>query len=268
MIDNLGDRMKGQYEDRTRMKLPRRTYTVIRIDGKAFHTYTKTLQKPFDSQLIHCLNEAALAFCRSVQGVKLGYVQSDEMSFLLTDFDDIRTDAWFDGNIQKMASVSASIVTAAFANEVAALRAKQTVEDLTFGHNAPRSKLAAITYFPTFDARVFTIPDRTEVENYFIWRQKDAIRNAIQSVAQAHFSAKQLEGVSCQSTVNMLHRNGVYITELSNDIRYGRLLRRRGFGYHDDDTDEWYVRSCTDFVCNRSQMAELIPSYPETQAVL
>jgi len=114
MKDQLGDRMKSFYEDRTRTSLPRRTFTIIRIDGKAFHTYTRGLTRPFDQGLIDDMNETTKFLCESIQGAKFGYVQSDEISILLTDFEKTTTDAWFDGNIQKMASISASMATAKF----------------------------------------------------------------------------------------------------------------------------------------------------------
>lgn len=174
MKDSLGDRMKGQYENRTRFSLPRRTYTIIRCDGKAFHTFTRHCQKPYDMNLVLAMDAAMLALVREAQGVAFAYVQSDEISVLLTDFAINTTEAWFDGNVQKIVSVAASVATAAFN---AAYAGSQTAS----AH---------------FDARVFTIPDRVEVENYFIWRQQDATRNSISGLAQAHFSQKQLHGVN------------------------------------------------------------------------
>jgi tRNA(His) 5'-end guanylyltransferase len=170
--DALGDRIKGQYENRTRVMLPRRTYTIIRVDGKAFHTFTRHCEKPNDSKLASALDIAALALCEEAQGACFAYVQSDEISVLLTDFAKPTTDAWFDGNLQKIASVSASVVTATFAEEY------------------PGRGRAL------FDARVFVIPDPVEVENYFIWRQQDATRNSIQGLAQAHFSPSQCHGLN------------------------------------------------------------------------
>ena len=113
MQDNLGDRMKG-YENITRYHLPRRTYSMLRIDGKAFKTFTRGLKKPFDDGFINDMDETACFLCKNIQGAKFAFVQSDEISILLTDFETIQTDAWFDGNVQKMASVSASIATAQF----------------------------------------------------------------------------------------------------------------------------------------------------------
>ena len=171
MKDSLGDRIKNNYENITRYHLPRRTYTIIRLDGKAFHTYTKGLKRPFDLDLAQDMQATTVYLCGNIMGAVLGFVESDEISLLLTDFSKNETEAYFDGNIQKMCSISSSMATAVFNNF-------RNMRDIT--------KLAM------FDARVFTIPDSTEVENYFIWRQNDATRNAIQMVAQSLYSHKEL----------------------------------------------------------------------------
>ena len=111
--DNLGDRMKG-YEDTFRYYLPKKTNLILRIDGKAFHSYTKNCKRPFDDNLMDDMNQTAIKLCEEIQGAKLAYVQSDEISILITDYDDIKTSAWFDNNLQKIVSVSASIATAEF----------------------------------------------------------------------------------------------------------------------------------------------------------
>jgi len=112
--DSLGDRMKDDYENRTRYELPRRSYTLIRCDGKAFHSFTEGCKRPFDDRLIEAMNKTAVHLCSEITGTRLGYVQSDEISILLTDFESPKTQAWFDGNLQKIVSISASLATAAF----------------------------------------------------------------------------------------------------------------------------------------------------------
>src|ERR1035437_4873381 len=121
MKDELGDRMKEQYEDRTRYMLPRRTYTLLRLDGKSFHTYTRGLKKPFDKDLYEDMDNAIIAMLPEIQGAVSAYTQSDEISILLTDFALPTTSAWFDGNLQKMVSVTASMITAEF-NKLRLLR--------------------------------------------------------------------------------------------------------------------------------------------------
>jgi tRNA(His) guanylyltransferase len=197
MKDQLGDRMKDFYEDRTRYKLGRRTNTIIRIDGKAFHTYTKGLERPFDSGLMEDMNETTAYLCKNIQGAKFGYVQSDEISILVTDYDDLQTHAWFDGNLQKMASIAASLATAEF-NRLRLARKLYNDPTSVFPEIISSYKLAM------FDARVFQIPYQEEVINYFIWRQQDATRNSISSVAQSQFSTKELHGKKTNEMQDML----------------------------------------------------------------
>lgn len=200
--DPLGTRMKEQYENRTRYSLPRRTYTILRLDGKAFHTYTKGLERPFDKDFSDAMCVATQALCNELQGVKLGYTQSDEISLLLTDFDRIDTHAWFDGNIQKMASVAASIATVAF--------------------NANRNKqgYAKPAYF---DARVFTIPDQVEVMNYFIWRQKDCVRNSISMAAHSVYSHKELHNKNSADMQEMLFQKGINWNDYDSRFKRGAI---------------------------------------------
>ena len=106
--DALGDRMK-RYENVTRFTLPRRTYTILRVDGRAFHSWTKGLEKPYDLNFMECMDRAAIALCSQIAGAQCAYVQSDEISVLCVDFLDIATEPWFDGSVQKFASVGASI---------------------------------------------------------------------------------------------------------------------------------------------------------------
>jgi len=213
MKDKLGDRMKGYYESRTQTHLPRRTYTIIRLDGKAFHTYTKKLNKPFDAKLMDDMFWTARGLCGAIQGCKLGYTQSDEISLLLTDFDNLETDAWFDGNVQKMVSVSAAMASSVF---------NSRREPDKFGNE---QKLAF------FDARVFTIPTKVEVENYFIWRQKDWIRNSISLVAQSHFSPKELHGKSIKDRLKMLEEIGDLWESYDEWERMGCLITKGDGGF-------------------------------------
>src|SRR5699024_4096021 len=107
-----GDRMKKSYENRTKQFLPRRTNTIVRLDGKAFHSYCKGLNKPFDEGLIEDMQQTTVYLCKNIQGCKAGYTQSDEITLLLTDYDKLKTEAFFNGNIQKITSVIASMATA------------------------------------------------------------------------------------------------------------------------------------------------------------
>ena len=224
MKDPIGDRMKSYYEDRTRYKLTRRTNTIIRVDGKAFHTYTRGLKRPFDEGLMEDMNKTTEYLCQNIQGAKFGYVQSDEISILITDYDDISTHAWFDGNLQKMASIAASLATSKF-NQ---LRMARACFDDVIKEDAPIYKDDIEDFkLAMFDARVFQIPYQEEVINYFIWRQQDATRNSISSVAQANFSAKELHGKKTNQMQDMLMlEKGINWNDFTPREKRGSLIRK------------------------------------------
>jgi tRNA(His) 5'-end guanylyltransferase len=240
MKDDLGKRMKEFYEDRVRYYLPRRSYVIIRIDGKAFHTYTKGLKKPFDSGLIADMNETTKYLCEHIQGAKFGYTQSDEISILVTDFETHETAAWFDNNIQKMVSVAASMATAKF--------------------NQLRPGKIAM-----FDARVFTIPSWTEVGNYFVWRQKDCIRNSVASMAQSIYSHNQLKGVSVRDMVTKMENDGYRWNELEDGLKNGRVITRKlvmkpnPLSTEPNYRSEWIVEPA-DLFTNLDYKKHLIPN--------
>lgn len=206
----LGDRMKNNYENISRYYLTRRMPVIIRIDGKAFHTFTRGFQKPFDDVLVKTMQETMKYLCENIQGCVLGYTQSDEISLVLIDYAELTTDAWFGNNLQKMCSVSASMATMAFTKNfvknvkkcerMALIGNVVLFEDDEKYINVLKK---AIEKGAMFDSRVFTIP-KEEVCNYMLWRQQDATRNSIQSVGQANFSQKELHGKSCNDIQDML----------------------------------------------------------------
>ena len=231
MKDSLGDRMKSFYEDRFRIKLPRRTYTLIRIDGKAFHTYTKGLERPFDKGLMDDMDETTAFLCKNIQGAKFGYVQSDEISIVLTDFDELTTDMWFDGNLQKIASIAASMATAKF-NQLRMIRFTENNID-------PNTSIASLLIDQTmnlseiqefklamFDARVFQITSAIEVENYFIWRQQDATRNSISSVAQSMYSPSELHKKNTDAMQELIFQKGINWNDYSPREKRGSIIRK------------------------------------------
>ncbi len=240
-MDSLGDRMKGLYENRSRIYLPRKTYSVIRIDGKAFHTYTKGMTRPFDIGFMEDMNETARYLCENIQGAKVAYVQSDEISIVLTDFDKINTDMWFNGNIQKIVSVSASLATARF---------NQLRFDRCFSMNNeyPELQESLIQYkhlpqLAMFDSRVFSISTFTEVINYLIWRQQDTVRNSIQSVAQSLYSHKELNGKNQSDLQEMIFQKGINWNDYPISQKRGRLTYKSGNGWDIDGAPTFEVIS-------------------------
>ena len=216
MKDEIGDRMKQFYEDRTRFLLPRRTYTILRIDGKSFHSYCRGLKEPFDEGLIEDMDATACYLCKNIQSSKFAFVQSDEISILMTDFDAIGTDAWFDGNIQKIVSVAAGLATAEF-NRLRLLRKFSNVV-------ATIDVIMQVFKWATFDARVFTIPSKTEVGNMIVWRQKDATRNSISSVARSLYSQKEVDGKNSDQKQEMIFQKGINWNDYPAKLKRGRLV--------------------------------------------
>jgi len=181
----LSERMKD-YENISRFYLTKKSPVVIRIDGKAFHSFTKGFDRPFDLLFMEAMAATAKYLCENISDCKLAYLQSDEISLLITDYDTPRSQAWFDYNLQKLVSISASMATLAFNREF---------ERLTSGLENPVYR-AAVKKGGTFDSRAFVLP-KEEVCNYFIWRQQDATRNSILMVAQSRFTQKELQGIKC-----------------------------------------------------------------------
>jgi len=228
--DSLGDRMKG-YENISRAYLTRRVPVIIRLDGKAFHTFTRGLDKPFDKSLMKIMQLTMHYLCSNIQGCVFGYTQSDEITLVLTDYATIKTDAWFGYNVQKMASVSASMATMEF-NRLF----RKEFEDMILEWAPDREDLAPLEerlaklrdkqFKACFDARCFSIPV-DEVCNCLIWRQQDATRNSIEAVGQANFSHRQLMGKSCNEIQDMLFKEkGVNWNDFPTDCKRGSACYR------------------------------------------
>ena len=209
--DELGKRMKEYYEGIPKTKLMRRTPVAIRIDGKAFHTFTRGFKRPFDEILIKSMQETMKYLCENIQGCVLGYTQSDEITLILTDYKKLNSSAWFDYEVQKMCSIAASMATMIFNKTFSHLvesyefdmcgKVNYLEDEEAYAYSESLS--IAIRKGAMFDARVFSVP-KEEVTNLIYWRQLDATRNSIQMVGQANFSHKELHNKSCNMIQDML----------------------------------------------------------------
>ena len=229
--DSLGDRMKKSYEYITRTFLTRRIPVIIRLDGKAFHTFTRGFDKPFDGVLMRSMQRTMKYMCENVQGCVFGYTQSDEITLVLTDYAKTTTDAWFGYNVQKMASVAASMATLAFdrffaeeyddfGNKMVGHCDVSSKERKLWDKYREAHKRGAI-----FDARAFSVP-KDEVCNCLIWRQQDAIRNSIEAAGQAYFSARELHKKSTEEIRQMLLGKDINWLEFSTDCKRGSCCYR------------------------------------------
>jgi len=235
-MNTLGERMK-MYESVSKSSLVRRMPVIIRLDGCHFHTFTRGFDKPFDEVLTKTMKETMLYLCQNIQGCVLGYTQSDEITLVLCDYKTLNTNAWFDNEVQKMCSVSASMASMIF---------NEKFEENSFSYMFESNKnserydkvcdahLKAINKGAYFDARVFNIP-KEEVTNCILWRQNDATRNSIQALGQSKFSHKQLQGKSCNEIQDMLFtEHQINWNNLQTSLKRGCCCVR-------DDNDKWII---------------------------
>jgi len=253
----LATRMKA-HEHVTRLVLPPRAYTIVRVDGRAFHSYTRGLQRPFDATFAADMDDTAAALCGQVSGAVLGYVQSDEISLLLTDFATEATQPWFGGVTAKLTSLSAAAATAAL---------------------IARRPPAEYGRTPLFDSRAFTLPTRADVLDYFVWRQRDAVNNSVAMAAQTHFSPTRLHGLHTgQLRAKLADEAGVRWEDYPAGFRYGRVVVREEFtgpisyfhkGEQVTKTDvvtrhRWATRPAEEFTGDPSGwLADRIPVHPD-----
>lgn len=227
--DTLDDRMKNAYEYRYRMYLPDRIPVILRLDGKAFHSFTRGLKKPFDALFIKTMQDTMEYLCSNIQGCKFGYVESDEISLCLWSWSKNESDAWFGNNLQKMVSISASMAGVAFNkywNRNVAEYLSECEPDITEEEDKYRTtiKNKAEMLMPVFDSRAFIIPAE-EVHNYFVWRQNDCMRNSIQGLAQSLYSEREIHRINTSKLQNkMFSEKGVNWNDYSVVERRGTCI--------------------------------------------
>lgn len=243
--DPLGNRMK-EYERATKYILPRRSYIIIRVDGKAFHTYTKGFKRPFDARMIYAMNQTAEYLCKNIMGAQFAFTQSDEVSVVVTDFAKIATEPWFDNNVQKMCSSSAAMATAAFNREmyIAAINDMLiSTKDGDFDGGEDFLKTVSSLKLAEFDSRVYQIPQRVEVMNYFIWRQQDTVRNSISSVSHSLYSQKELHGKNSAQQQELIFQKGTNWNDLDPALKRGRITRKVEL----DGRSKWVTEAAAEF---------------------
>lgn len=220
--DSLGDRMKS-YEDCYRTHLPIRMPVIMRIDGKAFHSYVKgkspvgkEVEKPVDQGLVDCMNETAIELCKEVQGCRLAYVQSDEISLLLTNYQTVDTQSWFDNNLQKMVSISAAVASVTFT------QLSWKIWGVDYSNEDPYY----LTKEAYFDSRAFVIP-KEDVVNYFLWRQQDATRNSVQMLARSLYSHKECTDKNNSQLQEMIFQKGINWNDCPISQKRGRCIIKK-----------------------------------------
>lgn len=205
MVDVFGDRMK-QYEAMTSIQLMPMLPILARIDGRSFHSFTRGMEAPFDSLFRSCMEETTVELCRETNAL-VGYTQSDEITLLIYS-SDYKSEVWFGGKHSKMVSQLAAQATLIF---------NRMVAELMPGFVDRR---------PTFDARVWQVPNKVEAVNVFVWREQDAVRNSIQSAARSVYSQKKLFGKSCNELQELLFQKGINWNDYSARFKRGAYFRR------------------------------------------
>lgn len=253
--DALGSRMKHNYEEVSKYRLTRRTPVIIRLDGKSFHTFTKGFKRPFDDILHKAMKNTMLYLCKNIQGCKFGYTQSDEITLLLTDFDTITTDAWFDYEVQKLCSISASMATFAFNRYFA-----DAVNEYFTGcamDKYQKTMCLARDKGAMFDARCFNIPV-DEVANCFIWRIQDCVRNAVQMVAQSEFTPDEIHKKSTDKLIKMLEtEKNIKFCQFPAEYKYGVIAFKKKLTYEDGRVkSKWNMAPCPSDITTHRDVIE------------
>jgi tRNA(His) 5'-end guanylyltransferase len=207
MKDSLGDRMKvyeGAESDRRLMPL---LPVLARVDGRTFHSFTRGMERPFDTSFSGCMLDTTAALVRDT-GACMGYTQSDEIT-LAWHSTNPKSQIWFDGRVAKMTSQLGAQAT------------------LTFYRLALERMPEYAGRLPTFDARVWTVPNRAEGANVFLWREWDATKNSVSMAAAAYYSHKELMGKNSPQKHDMLRAKGVNWNNYPPLFKRGAYVQRR-----------------------------------------
>lgn len=225
------------YRSMSDYKLLPNSYVLVMCDGRSFsHMVKNKFQKPFDDNFISMMNETAAYVCKNVQGCKFAYVQSDEMSFVLTDFDTPTTDAFFGNRLCKMQSIIASLATAKF-NQ---LMIKYHLE---MGMGVNPGDIIDKTPLYQFDCKCWNVPSLNDVFAWFLYRQIDCVRNSKQQTAQTYLTHKQLMNKDTDSQVKLLlDEKGIDWNAYDDDKKYGRFIWKEFKTLTNPENGEEYQR--------------------------
>ena len=208
--DSLGDRMKGYEGQYASQKLLPRIPIIARIDGRAFHTFCKGLERPYDKRLSDLMVRTT-EFLVKETAANCGYTQSDEISLVWYD-PSPNSEVFFKERLLKMASVSASMATA------------------FFNKHLQESIPEKANIFAFFDSRVFNVPSETEAANYFVWREMDATRNSVSMAAQSYFTHKELQGKKSAEMQEMLfQKEGINWNDYPTFFKRGTYVQKQVF---------------------------------------
>ena len=224
-FDQLGIRIKEFEAITTKTKLIPQLPVCARIDMRAGHTFCRGLAKPWSLEYVETMQEVT-KFLVAETHAQLGYVQSDEISLCWLD----PSKAPFDGKLFKLQSVLASLATSKFVNYIYKKYSEIFSSEITDDENIKSWTLLCEKcqkIIPSFDCRVFQLPNEVELANTFVWREIDAVRNSVSMLAQANFSHKELQGKDRKAMLTMLEEKGIRWNELEDDLKRGAYFKRK-----------------------------------------
>lgn len=228
-FNNLEDRML-YYRGLTDYKLMPRSYVMVMVDGRSFsHLIKNKFKKPFDNDFIRMMNETAKYLCENVSGCKFAYVQSDEISLVITDFEIENTESFFGFRLTKMLSIIASLATAKFNQLMMDYHIAQVTGNSASAGDTVQMCRDAVNNMPLyqFDCKCWNVPTYNDVFTWFLYRQIDCIRNSKQAAAQAKISHKQLEKLNTDEQTNLLKEmTGIDWNDYEDGKKFGRFIYR------------------------------------------
>lgn len=239
---DIGVRMK-KYEHAFKYKLPIRTPVLIRVDGKAFHTFTRGMKRPFDNNLMEVMDRTALRLCKNIHTTVMAYVQSDEITLLLHNYKKINSEPWLGNVVQKIVSISAARATLYFY-----INFQHIFHGCVFEYDNVKRILDRESIF---DARTWVLPEH-EVCNYFIWRQLDWQRNSLSMLARSYYSQKELEGKGKSELHDLIFEKGGNWSVLPVYVKRGRCIIK-------DEDGDWVIdKEIPDFTKDRDYVNDLL----------
>lgn len=205
--DGLGDRCKAFEMAEAGRKAMLGLPLLVRLDGRAFHTFCRGLARPFDQRLSFCMQSTAAALVEEFHATT-GYTQSDEITLAWITEEGSRAQLPFDGRYQKLCSVLAGFASATFARLVPGC--------------LPEKNSAT----PCFDARAWQVPTPADALEVFFWREDDAVKNSVQMAARAVVSHKELDGKGRKDQLDILHAKGIRWNDYPAFFKRGSYFRR------------------------------------------
>ncbi len=240
--DGLGDRCKQYEQQEAGRRAMRGLPLLARLDGRAFHTFTRDLQRPYEPGMSRCMIDTARYLVQETIA-KVGYTQSDEITLAWYEPSQSTSDYAFDGRFQKLASVLAGLASARFVQLVARELPHKAAE------------------VPHFDCRVWQVPTLADAADVFVWREDDATKNSVSMAAGAHYSDRELHGKDSAAKQELLHARGVNWNDFPAFFKRGTYLQRRAVERRLTDEERARIpeahRPPADAVVTRNQVAEL-----------